>query len=261
VQTSATIVIGAVAALDLSWFEQRPLFGRRVVVTRAREQASELRRRLETFGAEVIEIPTITIEPVGDARLAARIAEGVDWVVCSSANAVHALAAELPDARDHGRAKVAAIGPGPASALAAFGVRADLLPERNVAEGLVDVFPPGPGRVLLPQAADARPVLADGLRAKGWEVDVAIAYETRPAGIDDADRALARTADVITFTSSSTVANYVAGAGLDARRSMVVAIGPVTAETAAELGVDVTAVADPHTIEGLVAAVVATLAT
>jgi uroporphyrinogen III methyltransferase/synthase len=259
VESPATIVIGEVAALELTWFERRPLFGRRVVVTRAREQASELRRRLETLGAEVLEIPTITIEPVGDAGLAARVAEGVDWVVCSSANAVHALAAELHDARDLGRAKVAAIGPGTAAALEAFGVRPDLLPERNVAEGLLDVFPPGPGAVLLPQAADARPVLAEGLEAKGWTVDVAIAYETRPAAIAEPDLGSARAADVITFTSSSTVSNFVAGAGLDALPTRVVAIGPVTAETAQELGVPVTAVADPHTIDGLVDAVVAVL--
>ena len=259
VESPATIVIGAVAALELTWFERRPLFGRCVVVTRAREQASELRRRLEALGAEVLEIPTITIEPLGNVGLASRIDAGVDWVVCSSANAVAALAAELHDARDLGRTKVAAIGPGTAAALADFGVRADLLPERNVAEGLVDVFPPGPGTVLLPQAADARPVLADGLRAKGWTVDVVVAYETRPAAVAEPDAARARAADAITFTSSSTVTNFVAGAGLAALPPRVVAIGPVTAETAHELGVPVTAVADPHTIDGLADAVVASL--
>ena len=261
VESPATIVIGEVAGLSLSWFERRPLFGRRVVVTRAREQASELRRRLEGLGAEVIELPTITIEPLGDVGLAARVDGGVDWIVCSSANAVRALAAELHDARDLGRTRVAAIGPGTAAALEAFGVRPDLLPERNVAEGLVDVFPPGPGTVLLPQAADARPVLADGLRAKGWTVDVVVAYDTQPAVLPEADLSRARSADAITFTSSSTVSNFVAGAGLDALPSTVVAIGPVTAETAEELGVEVTAVAEPHTIDGLVAAVVATLTT
>ena len=260
VETSATIVIGAVAALDLSWFEERPLFGRRVVVTRAREQASELRRRLEGLGADVIELPTITIEPLADVGLAARVHAGVDWIVCSSTNAVQALAAELHDARDLGRTKVAAIGPGTAAALEDFGVRPDLLPERNVAEGLVDVFPPGPGTVLVPQAADARPVLADGLRVKGWTVDVVVAYDTRPAVLPEAEVAQARAADAITFTSSSTVTNFVAGAGLDALPPTVVAIGPVTAETAEELGVAVSVVADPHTIDGLVAAVVASLA-
>ena len=259
VESPSTIVIGDVAAMSLAWFERRPLFGRRIVVTRAREQASELRRRLEALGAEVIEIPTIAIDPLEGVGLADRVDGGVDWVVCSSPNAVAALAAELHDARDLAGAKVAAIGPGTAAALESFGVRPDLLPERNVAEGLLEVFPPGPGAVLLPQGADARPVLAEGLEAKGWSVDVVVAYETRPAVLDEAAVTLARAADAITFTSSSTVTNFVAGAGLDALPPTVVAIGPVTADTAEALGVAVTAVGDPHTIDGLVAAVVSTL--
>jgi uroporphyrinogen III methyltransferase/synthase len=258
VETSATIVIGAVAALDLSWFEARPLFGRSIVVTRAREQASELRRRLESLGADVIEIPTIAIEPIEGLDLLGRL-EGADWVVCGSPNAVAALVGELRDGRDLRATKVAAIGPGTAAALHDFGVRPDLVPERNVAEGLVEVFPPGPGRVLLPQAADARPALATGLVAKGWTVDTVIAYETRPATIAAADIERARAADAITFTSSSTVTNYVVGAGRDAVPRIVVAIGPVTADTAGDLGVAVTTTADPHTIDGLVDAVVATL--
>jgi uroporphyrinogen III methyltransferase/synthase len=261
VESPSTIVIGAVAALDLAWFDQRPLFGRRIVVTRAREQASELRRRLELLGAEVVEIPTITIEPIASTGLADRVAAGVDWVVCTSPNAVRALTAELHDARDLGRAKVGVIGPGTAAALEAFGIRPDLLPERNVAEGLVEVFPPGPGRVLVPQAADARPALADGLRAKGWDVDVVVAYDTRPAVIGEDERTLARRADVITFTSASTVTNFVAGAGLDALPAVVAAIGPVTADAAADAGVAVDVVADPHTIDGLVDALVAWFST
>jgi uroporphyrinogen III methyltransferase/synthase len=260
VESPATIVIGPVAALDLGWFEQRPLFGRRVVVTRAREQASELRRRLEQLGATVHEVPTIAIEALGGLGLAARLASGADWVVLTSPNAVDALAGELHDARDLAGAKVAAIGPGTAAALEGFGVRADLVPERNVAEGLVDVFPPGPGIVLLPQAADARAALAEGLRAKGWTVDVIVAYDTRPAPVAADAVDLARAADAITFTSSSTVTNYLAGAGYDALPPVVVAIGPVTADTAREHGVEVTAVAEPHTIDGLVAAVVGALA-
>jgi uroporphyrinogen III methyltransferase/synthase len=260
VETSATIVIGAVAALDLSWFEARPLFGRRIVVTRAREQASELRRRLEELGAEVLEVPTIAIQSIGRLGLHARL-PGADWLVLASPNAVAAVAAELHDARDLAATRVAAIGPGTAEALAAFGVRADLVPERNVAEGLVDAFPPGPGRVLLPQATDARPVLAEGLAAKGWAVDVVVAYETKPAPIDPSIVDAVSSADAVTFTSSSTVTNFVAGAGLEHLPACVVAIGPVTADTATELGVRVDAVASPHTIDGLVAAVVEVLAT
>ncbi|HUP84762.1 MAG TPA: uroporphyrinogen-III C-methyltransferase [Acidimicrobiales bacterium] len=261
VESPSTIVIGDVAALDLAWFDRRPLFGRRIVVTRAREQASDLRRRLEILGAEVIEIPTITIEPIATTGLADRVAAGVDWVVCTSANAVQALTADLRDARDLGRAKVAVIGPGTAAALEAFGVRPDLFPERNVAEGLVDVFPLGPGRVLVPQAADARPALAEGLRSKGWDVDVVVAYDTRPAVIADDGRTEARRADAITFTSASTVTNYVAGAGLEALPGIVVAIGPVTADAAAEAGVRVDIVADPHTFDGLIDALLTRFST
>ncbi len=248
----ATIVIGAVAGLDLAWFERRPLFGRRVVVTRAREQASELRARLEELGAEVVEVPTIAIRPA-EVDLAGYV-QGADWVVLTSANAVAQLCSQLRDARSLGTAKVAAVGPGTAEALRVFGVRADLVPERTVAEGLVDVFPPGAGRVFLPQAAGARPVVADGLAAKGWTVDAVTAYSAVGVAVSEAQRAAARGADAIAFTASSTVTNYLGSADPADVPDIVVCIGPVTAETAGRLGLQVTAVAEPHTLEGLVAA-------
>lgn len=246
----ATIVIGAVAAIDLPWFERRPLFGRRVVITRAREQASELRSRLEVLGAEVVEVPTITIKPA-EVDLAARL-QGADWVVLTSTNAVAQLCSQLHDARSLGTTKVAAVGPGTAEALRVFGVRADLVPERTVAEGLVEVFPPGSGRVLLPQAAAARPVVAEGLAAKGWTVDAVTAYSAVGVAVTEAQRAEARGADAIAFTASSTVTNYLAAAGPGDVPPVVVCIGPVTAEAAVGNGLDVTAVAEPHTLEGLV---------
>lgn len=258
VASPSVIVIGPVAALDLAWFETRPLFGRRLVVTRARDQASDLRLRLERLGAAVVEIPTIAIEAVTDDLGAGLV--GADWVVFTSANAVAAVTRHLRDARALAGVSVAAIGPGTAAALASFGVVADLVPGRNVAEGLVDVFPSGTGRVFLPQAADARPVVAPGLSAKGWDVEAVVAYRTRPSDVTGAEREAARAADAITFTSASTVRNFVAGAGLDAVPPVVVAIGPVTAEAAADLGVAVTATADPHTVEGLVEALVRALA-
>lgn len=261
VESPAVIVIGAVAALDLAWFEDRPLFGRRVVVTRSREQASGLRRRLEDLGAEVLEVPAIAVEPIGDVDLVAPLARA-DWVAFTSPNAVAAVTSRLRDARAFGggpSTRIAAVGPGTAAALAAFGVVADLVPARNLAEGLVEELPDGPGRVYLPQAADARPVLADGLRAKGWTVDVVSAYRTVPAPLDARTRSLAAAADAITFTSSSTVTNFVAAAGADAVPPVVVSIGPVTSATARDAGVAVTAEADPHTIEGLVAAVLRAL--
>jgi uroporphyrinogen III methyltransferase/synthase len=266
VQTSATIVIGAVAALDLGWFERRPLFGRRIAVTRAREQASELRTRLEQLGAEVVEVPAIAVAPVDPAEvdLATPLATA-DWIAFTSANAVAAVAAQVRDARAFpSSGRVAAIGPGTAAALAAFGVVADLVPERNVAEGLVDAFPSaaaGGGLVYLPQAEDARPVLADGLRAKGWDVETRTAYRTVAAPLDERQRARLGEADAVTFTSSSTVTNLAAAAGAGRLPPVVVSIGPVTSATARRLGIDVTAEADPHTIDGLVAALVASLGT
>jgi uroporphyrinogen III methyltransferase / synthase len=258
VRSPSVIVIGEVAALDLGWFERRPLFGKRVVVTRSRDQASGLRRRLEELGAEVLEVPAIAVEWVAGVDLAGPVS-GAEWVVFSSANAVDAVTGGLRDARAFGAARVAAIGPGTAAALARFGVVADLVPDRNVAEGLVDAFPAGTGRVYLPQAEGARPVLAGGLAAKGWSVDVRAAYRTVAAPLSEADRAAAAAADAITFTSSSTVTNYLAGAGAEAVPPIVVSIGPVTSETARGAGLAVTAEADPHTIDGLVDAVVVAL--
>jgi len=249
-----TIVIGEVAGLDLRWFEGRALFGRRVVVTRARAQASNLVEKLRALGAETIELPTIEIvgEPLHGLTPAA-----YDWVAFTSVNAVERVFAGLRDARAFGAAQVAAVGPGTAGALAARGVIADLVPASAVAEALVEAFPAGAGRVLLPQAAAARPVLADGLRAKGWTVEVVEAYRTVPARPTDDALAAAAKADAIAFTSSSTVTSWLAlGATLP---PVVACIGPVTAATAATHGVPVTVVATEHTVDGLVNALVGAL--
>ena len=155
-----------------------------------------------------------------------------DWVVLTSANGAERLCRELRDARAFGAARVAAIGPGTAAALRRWGVAADLLPARFVAESMVEAFPSGTGRVLLPRAAVARDVLPDGLRAKGWTVDVVEAYRTERPPVSDAMRASARSADAVTFTSSSTVTNYLEAVGDDAVPGVVACIGPVTAETA-----------------------------
>ncbi|MCU1379299.1 MAG: uroporphyrinogen-III synthase/uroporphyrinogen-III C-methyltransferase [Acidimicrobiales bacterium] len=261
ISSPAVLVIGAVAGLDLGWYEQRPLFGRRVVVTRARTQASDLAARLADLGAEVIEVPTIEIADAADRGAALADAAGragtYDWVVFTSANAVERFVAHLRDARAFGAARVAAVGAATAEALAAANVLADLVPDRFVAEALVDSFPDAPeggGRVLVPQAADARPVLADGLRAKGWYVDVVEAYRTVPGRPSTHALAAAREADAITFTSSSTVTGYLEVAGADAVPPVVVSIGPITSATAKEHGLDVAIEADPSTVDGLVAA-------
>jgi uroporphyrinogen III methyltransferase/synthase len=268
-----TIVIGAVAGLDLTWFENRPLFGRRVVVTRAREQASTLVDRLRRLGAEVVELPTIEIGDPADGGAALAAAGGAvrdyDWVAFTSANAVERFFAAIRDARALGHSSVAAVGPATSAALAARGVRADLVPDEAVAEALVDAFPPAPrqepgapggrSRVLLPLAAAARDVLPEGLRAKGYFVDVVEAYRTYPAQPSQEKRSAAAKADAIAFTSSSTVTNYLDVAGAAEVPAVVACIGPVTAASAADAGLRVSVVAPRHTIDGLVDALVGAL--
>ena len=263
VESPSAIVVGDVAALDLGWFERRPLFGRTVVVTRAREQASELRSRLAALGATVLELPAIRVVPIDFALpdLAA-----FAWIVFTSANGVDAFfdrgltPADL-DARALAPARLAVIGPGTAAALARRGLRADLAPSRFVAESLLEAFPAGPGRVLLARAETARDVLPDGLAALGYDVEVLAVYRTEPAPADP--EALARlrshpaSVDAITFTSSSTVDNFCDAVGrLPEPQPLVVSIGPVTSGTARSRGLRVDAQADPHTIDGVAEAVV-----
>jgi uroporphyrinogen III methyltransferase/synthase len=175
-------------------------------------------------------------------------------VAFTSTNAVERFVSRLRDARSFGPARIAAIGEATAEALAAHGLVADLVPERFVAESLVDAFPDGPGRVLLPQAADARDALAEGLRRRGWGVDVVEAYRTERVQPPADVLAAAAVADAITFTSSSTVTNYL---DLDVPVPPVVAcIGPITAATARQRGLMVDAVAGVHSVDGLVAALV-----
>jgi uroporphyrinogen III methyltransferase/synthase len=268
VEAPAAIVVGDVAALDLSWFETRPLFGRRVVVTRAREQASGLRSRLERLGADVVELPAIEIEPLD---VTVPDLAGCEWLVFTSANGVagffeRGLAPAGLDARALAGVRIAAIGPGTAAALAQRGVRADLVPDRFVAEALLDAFPPPatPGaRVLLARAEEARDVLPAGLGEKGYEVEVLAVYRTRTADPDPAalERVGRGDVDAITFTSSSTVANLCDLLGpVPDPQPLVVSIGPVTSKTALERGLRVDVEAEEHTIDGLVDALVAALA-
>jgi uroporphyrinogen III methyltransferase/synthase len=259
----ATIVIGAVAGLELSWFDTRPLFGKTVVVTRARAQSSSLLSRLRELGADTVELPAIRIEDPSDGGAALRAAVGrlraYEWVVVTSPNGARRLLAECRDARAFGAAKVAAIGPGTADTLAEGNVVPDLVPDRYVAEGLLESFPDGPGRVLVPRAAEARDVLPEGLRAKGWDVDVVEAYRTVHGRPDHDELAAVGRADVVTFTSSSTVRNFLAVC--DTVPPVVACIGPITADTAREHGLIVDVEADVHTIDGLVTALTAHFST
>jgi len=264
-ESPSVIVVGRVAATDLGWFERRPLFGRRIVVTRTRAQASELSRGLLALGAEPVEVPVIEVVPPTDGGAALAVATerlaGYDWIVFTSSNGVERTFAGVPDTRALGGARVAAIGPGTAAALARYRVVADLVPDRYVAEGLLEAFPDAPAsgaarRVLIARAEEARAVLPDGLRARGWEVDVVAAYRTVAATVDEEARARVRGADAITFTSSSTVSRFVEAFGADAVPPIVAAIGPITGATARELALDVTVEAEEHTIAGLVDALV-----
>jgi uroporphyrinogen III methyltransferase/synthase len=260
VKAPSAIVVGDVAGLDLSWFEDRPLFGRAIVVTRAREQVSGLRVRLEELGAEVLELPAIEISPI---EFTVPDLRAYEWLVFTSPNGVRAffhdgLAPAGLDARALAGVRLAAIGPGTAHALSARGLRADLLPERFVAESLLEAMPapstPG-ARVLLARAEVARDVLPDGLEQRGYAVDVLPVYRTRPATPDPAlvQRVVEGRFDAVTFTSSSTVENFCAQ--VDPRPDpfpLVVTIGPVTSDTARARGLRVDAEADPHTVDGLV---------
>ncbi len=266
-EAPATIVIGEVAGEDLAWFERRPLFGRRVVVTRPADQAGSLVARLREQGAEPLAVPVIdTVDPDdGGAALADALdrVRGYDWVVVTSANGARRLVAGLRDARELGGVAVAAIGPGTAAVLRAANIEADLIPERYVAEGLLEAFPDPPdggGRVLVPRAEVARDALPEGLRARGWEVDVVAAYRTVTVPIAPEVLDGVADADVITFTSSSTVTRWLEAAGPDRVPPIVACIGPVTAATARKHGLEVAVEAAEHTVEGLVAALVDFLA-
>ncbi len=259
VRAPSAIVIGPVAGLRLEWFESRPLHGRTVVVTRAREQASELTGRLRGLGAEVIELPTIEIERV---PFTLPPLHRYAWLVFTSVNGVRhffdrGLAPAGLDARALAHLRVAAIGPATADELARRGIRADLVPERFVAESLLESFPaPGaPGeRVLVARAAEARDVLVEGLGAQGRVVDVLTVYRTvvGPADPDGLARVRAGEVDAVTFTSSSTVTNLTGLlGGVPRRQPLAVTIGPVTSERARALGWRVDAEAAEHTIGGL----------
>ena len=267
VRAPALIVVGEVVERReaLAWLERRPLHGRRVVVTRARAQASGLAATLRELGAEAIELPAIRIEPRIEAdevkRAVAEIGEYA--LICmTSPNGVRLLFEALDaaglDSRVLAGATVAAIGPGTAGALAKRGIAADVVPERFVAEGLIEALSPVEvegKRVLVARAADARDALPEWLDGRGAKVDVVALYETireepAPAAIDAAQEA-----DYITFTSSSTVTNLLGALSerfpSDAR---IVSIGPVTSETAREAGLAVDVEAGRHDVEGLIAA-------
>ena len=277
IRPPAVTVVGEVVRLreeGLAWYEARPLFGRRVVVTRARAQAGELSRRLEELGAAVVEFPTIEIRPprdFGPLDEAIRGLDSFDWLVFTSVNGVEAflerLASHGLDVRAIPRgARIAAIGPATAGRVREAGLRVDVVPREYRAEALLEEISGEPlrgRRVLIPRAARAREVLPERLREAGAEVSVPPAYETVPSaeGREELARGLqAGEVDCVTFTASSTVENFVAAFGArEAARLLagtrVACIGPITAAAARERGLRVDVEAGEYTIEGLVRAV------
>ena len=273
----AITVIGEVVSLrekGLDWFEQRPLFGRRIVVTRARAQAGELSAMLRDLGSEVVEFPTIEIKPPEDfGSLDKSILEldSYDWLIFTSVNGVEAFVERLGhhdlDVRAvPRRVKIAAIGPATADRLEASGLRVDVVPREYRAESLLEEISGhslAGKKILVPRARVAREILPEKLREAGAEVVVPPAYESVPSveGKMDVARMIdAGEVDCVTFTASSTVDNFVLAFGEEGavrllEKSRVACIGPITAATAAGYGLRVDAEAREYTIPGLVEAV------
>ena len=260
VRAPAITVVGSVAALheELAWFGSGPLAGRSVVVTRARAQASGLAGRLRALGARVVEAPTIRIEPL-QAQLPAL--GGVDLVCVTSPNGARRLLEIARDARALAGPAIAAVGPGTADALRAGGIEADIVPERAVAESLVDALA---GlelqRALIVRAEVARDVLPEALRERGVEVEILPVYRTVPEPLDGAARELARAADYVTFTSASSVRFYVEAAGPPADGQRIVSIGPITSDALREHNLQAHVEAQDHTPDGLIAALLGDVA-
>ncbi len=269
----AIFIVGEVVRFreKLRWFDlptTRPLLGKRVLVTRARAQASKLTKELEALGAFSIEVPTICIKEPSDggASLTSAIYHlaDYDWLIFTSVNGVEhffrALYKGGKDARALSALKVAAIGPATAARLADYGIRADSVPKEYRAEAIVEALKSDikkGTRILLARAEKARAVLPESLHALGAKVDVVASYRIEQAAADGAALAkklLCGQIDLVTFTSSSTAKNLCAilGGAEPLRHTRSVAIGPITANTCKELGIQPAAVAKEYTIRGLI---------
>jgi len=278
IKPPAIIVVGDVVSLrkDLNWFEQRPLFGKRIVVTRAREQASDFVACLSELGAECVEFPSIEVVPPPSWQELDRAIgnlETYQWLLFTSVNGVKYFFDRLEvsgqDARNLKGIRVAAIGPKTADAIREKGVRPDLVPEEYRAEAVVEAFRKYGVKglkILLPRAAEAREVLPQELEKMGATVEVVEAYRTvRPKGAKDEIRAMLEKGDIhmVTFTSSSTVNNFMEMFEEEGDRLLkwmekltVACIGPVTAKAAEEKGLRVRITPSDYTIEALAKAIV-----
>jgi uroporphyrinogen III methyltransferase/synthase len=261
VRAPALTIVGPVAGLAdvLAWHRHAPLSGRCVAVTRARAQASGLAAQLRALGARVLELPAIRIVP-REVQLPA-IGE-FDLLCLTSTNGVELLFERLADrgldARALARPRIAAIGSGTAAALAARGIVADVVPERFVAEGLLEALAAGPPvrHALVARAASARDALVEGLRERGSEVEVVALYDTVAEPLDEAGAKALADADYVTFTSSSTV-RFLLEQARPSATARIVSIGPVTSATLREHGLEAHVEAERHDIPGLIEALVA----
>jgi uroporphyrinogen III methyltransferase/synthase len=257
----------------LPWWENRPLYGWKVLVPRTKEQAGAMSSRLQVWGAIPQEVPTIAVEPPRTPAQMERAIKGLvtgryEWVIFTSANAVRAVWEKFAefglDARAFAGVKIACVGEVTADAVRSFGIRPELLPSgEQSTEGLLADFPPYDSvldpinRVLLPRADIATEVLSAGLVERGWEVDDVTAYRTvraAPPAAEIRDAIKAGGYDAVLFTSSSTVRNLVGIAGKPHARTVVACIGPKTAETATGLGLRVDVQPDEATVPALVEA-------
>ncbi len=237
----------------------KPLQGKRIVVTRPPHKATAFADQLQALGAEAIILPTISIEPLADpSELDEALRQAYDWVIFTSANAVEHMwmrfaamniAPQLPP-------NVAVVGSATAESLQKYGIQADLIPSQHTAEGLCDaLFAHGDfhgQRIFLPQGDLARPYLSDHLRAAGAQVKHVVAYRNIRPLMDTAS--LVQPFDAITFTSSSSIQNFVALYDKPVEvigAAQVVCIGPIAAQTAHEEGLPVHAIAEPHSLAGL----------
>ena len=271
----AVIIVGDVVHLrqTLKWYENRPLLGKKIVVTRARAQASELVERLSELGAECLECPTIKIQPPEDYTALDRAIHRLssyDWVVFTSVNGViyffERLFATGKDVRALNHLRTATIGPATAKKLSDYGLMSDIIPETYRAESVINAFSNeevSGKKILLPRAEEARPVLPVELTKMGAAVDEITVYRTAAVADDGAlliKQLEEKSIDIITFTSSSTVKNF--KALIPAKKFkrlmqgvIIASIGPITTDTARELGFDVQITAESYTIPGLCEAI------
>ncbi len=271
IKAPAIILMGKVASLKdtLNWYEKRPLFGKTILVTRARHQASRLVKKLNQLGASCVQYPTIRIMPPSDYKpldTALQKLNTYQWIIFTSVNGVSSFFERLftkgLDARALGGLKTASIGPATAKKLKSYGIKSDIIPESYVAESIIEAFSRHnikDKKILLPRAKEARTILPEQLKNMGAIVEEITSYKTEPSKENTSilmEMLENEKIDIITFTSSSTVKNFKAIIPEDkfnqlTNKIKIASIGPITTKTAKKLGFKVNIEAKEFTIEGL----------